>query len=92
MGYLGQHMLLSLLQWAGLAALSGAFWAAIGGISAVVMKSRYMAYMAPFILYYILSEFQSRYYPELHFLSTKEWVVSKYHKIAVPKGPMIITQ
>lgn len=50
MGYLGQHMLLSLLQWAGLAALSGAFWAAIGGISAVVMKSRYMAYMTPFIL------------------------------------------
>lgn len=88
-GYLGQHMLLSLVQWAGLAALSGAFWAVTGGISAVVMKSRYMAYMAPFILYYILSEFQSRYYPELYFLSPREWVVSKYLSVGVRYGILI---
>ena len=89
MGYLGQHMLLSLVQWAGLTALSGAFWAVTGGISAVVMKSRYMAYMAPFILYYILSEFQSRYYPELYFLSPKEWVASKYLSVGVRYGILI---
>ena len=89
MGYLGQHMLFSLVQWVGLAALSGAFWAVTGGISAVVMKSRYMAYMAPFILYYILSEFQSRYYPELYFLSPKEWVVSKYLSVGIRYGILI---
>lgn len=90
MGYLGQHMLLPLLQWAGLAALSGAFWAMAGGISAVVMKSRYMAYMAPFILYYIFSEFQSRYYPELYFLSPREWVASKYLSVGVRYGILTV--
>lgn len=90
MGYLGQHMLLSLVQWAGLVALSGAFWAVAGGISAVVMKSRYMAYMAPFILYYILSEFQSRYYPELYFLSPREWVASKYLSVGVRYGILTV--
>lgn len=87
--YLGQHMFFSLVQWAGLAALSGTFWAVIGGISAVVMKSRYMAYMTPFILYYILSEFQNRYYPELYLLSPKEWVASKYLSVGVRYGILI---
>lgn len=90
MAYLGQNMVLSLVEWAGLAALSGAFWAVTGGICAVVMKSRYMAYMAPFILYYILSEFQSRYYSELYFFSPREWVASRYLSVGVRYGILII--
>ena len=64
------------LQGMGLCILSGCFWALIGGISVSVMKSRVMAYTTPFILFYILSEFQSRYYTELYWLSPMEWVRS----------------
>lgn len=59
-----------------LGALSGSFWALVGGISATLMKSQTMAYTAPFVLFYIFSEFQNRYYRTVYWLSPKEWVCS----------------
>lgn len=53
--------------------LDGAFWALVGGVSAVVTKNRYMAYTVPFILYYVMMVFQERYYQRIFFLNPKYW-------------------
>lgn len=59
--------------------LNGAFWALVGGMAAVVTKNRYMAYAVPFILYYVLTVFQERYYQELFFLSPRYWASPIYY-------------
>lgn len=59
--------------------LNGAFWALIGGTSAVITKNRYMSYAVPFILYYVLTVFQERYYQKAFFLSPRYWAASIYY-------------
>lgn len=56
--------------------LNGAFWALIGGLAAVITKNKHMAYTVPFILYYVLTVFQERYYRKLFYLSPRYWVDS----------------
>lgn len=63
------------LPWAGMGILSGGFWGLVGAFCAGLMKNKYMAYITPFILYYVLSEFQTRYYSKLFLLSPKEWLL-----------------
>ena len=59
--------------------LNGAFWALIGGLAAVITRNRYMAYAVPFILYYVLTVFQERYYQKKFFLSPRYWAASIYY-------------
>lgn len=60
--------------------LNGALWSLVGNCMAIITKNRYMQYAAPFILYYVLSVFQERYYPQLLILSPKQWaVLTAYH-------------
>lgn len=59
--------------------LNGALWSLVGGFSAVVTRNRYLAYAVPFILYYVLSVFQERYYQSLFFLSPRYWAVPVYY-------------
>lgn len=49
--------------------LNGAFWALVGGLAAVITKNRYMSYAVPFILYYVLTVFQERYYQKAFFMN-----------------------
>lgn len=50
-----------------------------GGTSAVITKNRYMSYAVPFILYYVLTVFQERYYQKAFFLSPRYWAASIYY-------------
>lgn len=59
--------------------LNGAFWALVGGSAAVITKNRYMSYAVPFILYYVLTVFQERYYQKAFFLSPRYWAVPVYY-------------
>lgn len=59
--------------------LNGAFWALVGGLAAVITKNRYMSYAVPFILYYVLTVFQERYYQKAFFLSPRYWTASIYY-------------
>ena len=59
--------------------LNGAFWALVGGLAAVITKNRYMSYAVPFILYYVLTVFQERYYQKAFFLSPRYWAASIYY-------------
>ena len=53
--------------------LNGALWAVVGSLAAVVTHNHYLAFAVPFILYYVLSVFQERYYRGLTFLSPRYW-------------------
>lgn len=59
--------------------LNGAFWALVGGSAAVITKNRYMSYAVPFILYYVLTVFQERYYQKVFFLSPRYWATPVYY-------------
>lgn len=59
--------------------LNGAFWVLVGGLAAVITQNRYMSYAVPFILYYVLTVFQERYYQKAFFLSPRYWAASIYY-------------
>lgn len=59
--------------------LNGALWALVGGFAAVVTRNRYLAYAVPFILYYVLTVFQERYYQSMFFLSPRYWAAPIYY-------------
>lgn len=59
--------------------LNGAFWALAGSMAAVLTRNRYLAYAMPFVLYYVLTLFQARYYQELYFLSPRYWAAPVHY-------------
>lgn len=59
--------------------LNGALWASIGGATAVLARNKYIAYAIPFVMFYVLTTFQERYYRSLFFLSPKCWADPSYY-------------
>ena len=49
-------------------------WPLAGGIAGAALKNRYMPYAAPFILFYVLSSFQARYFRSFYIFSPQEWI------------------
>ena len=49
-------------------------WSLAGGIAAVALKNRFMAYAVPFIIFYLLTSFQARYFRTAYALSPLEWI------------------
>lgn len=72
-----QAWMLSFLQTLLLVFLSGAFWAMAGMAAAAVTSSRYMAYAAPFIFYYLLVILCERYFKSCYVLNPREWLAPK---------------
>ncbi|MEG0383004.1 MAG: hypothetical protein RR514_07350, partial [Christensenella sp.] len=54
--------------------LAGALWSLVGGLFATVTMSKYMAYAAPFIFYYVLVILSQRYFTDLYVLNPQEWL------------------
>lgn len=54
--------------------LSGAVWSLIGGVFASATMSKYMAYAAPFIFYFVLTILSQRYLNNIYVLSPEAWV------------------
>lgn len=54
--------------------LCGGLWAVVGMTLSTVMESKYIAYVAPFIVYYLLVILYERYLPEAFLLSPKHWL------------------
>jgi hypothetical protein len=54
--------------------LSGAFWSMVGLLLATLTNSRYMAYIFPFIIYYVLIILHERYFDKLYVMYPKEWL------------------
>lgn len=53
---------------------SGCFWSMVGLMLASVTKSRYMAYIGPFVVCYILIILYERYFNFLYVLYPREWL------------------
>ncbi|MGI6665801.1 MAG: hypothetical protein ACOX3W_10470 [Christensenellaceae bacterium] len=54
---------------------AGSFWAMTGMLFSAWTNSRYMAYAAPFIFYYVLIILCERYFANMKILYPKEWLV-----------------
>ena len=55
--------------------LSGGLWALVGMTASTWMESRYIAYAAPFVLYYVLIMFYERYFPTFYVLDPRAWLL-----------------
>lgn len=63
--------------------LNGAFWSMVGSGAALLSGNLHLAYACPFILYYVLTVFQERYYRNLFFLSPKYLCSPLYYNAGV---------
>lgn len=55
--------------------LNGCLWSLVGGVTAAATLNKYMAYACPFILYYVISIFQERYFKTYWIFNPKEWIM-----------------
>ena len=65
---------MTLLRNCGLIFLSGGFWSLFGMTMSAFMTSRYIAYAAPFIFYYVLIILCERYFTSLYVVYPKAWL------------------
>ena len=65
----------TLLPSLGLYFLSGGLWALVGMTASTWMESRYIAYAAPFVLYYVLIMLYERYFPTFYVLDPRAWLL-----------------
>lgn len=57
--------------------LCGGLWAVVGMALSTVMESKYIAYVSPFIVYYLLVILYERYLPDTFLLYPKHWLSSE---------------
>ena len=57
-----------------LAVVSGGLWALVGALLSTVTKNRYVAYAAPFIIYYLLTILNTRYLSSLTLINPQFWI------------------
>lgn len=53
---------------------ASAFWASLAALLTNITLSKYMAYAAPFVFFYILVMLNERYFPNLYLINPKEWI------------------
>ena len=54
--------------------LNGGLWAVVGMALSTVMESKYIAYISPFIVYYLLVILYERYFPDAWLLYPENWL------------------
>ena len=54
--------------------MAAMLWAMVGEIAGAAMKNRYMAYATPFIIFYVWSSFQVRYFKSAYVFNPREWI------------------
>lgn len=54
--------------------LNGGFWASVGISISAFIESKYVAYLAPFVSYYILVILCERYLPDVFLLNPRNWL------------------
>ena len=64
----------TLVQMCGLLFLFGGLWAVVGMSMSTLMESKYIAYAAPFVMYYMLVILYERYFTSAFILYPLEWI------------------
>lgn len=54
--------------------LNGSLWAMLGMALSTVMESKYIAYVSPFVVYYLLIILYERYFPKAYLIYPREWL------------------
>lgn len=54
--------------------LNGGFWASVGMTTSAFIESKYVAYLAPFVSYYLLVILCERYLPDVFLLNPRNWL------------------
>ncbi|MCM1179337.1 MAG: hypothetical protein NC347_03710 [Clostridium sp.] len=57
--------------------LNGSLWAEVGLLVSSKLDSRLMAWLSPFMIYYLLIIFYERYFSWVHILYPREWIAAK---------------
>lgn len=57
-----------------LASLCGGFWAVVGMTMSTLMESKYIAYVSPFVIYYLLIILCERYFTDAVLLYPMQWL------------------
>lgn len=57
--------------------LNGALWAVLGMLLSTWLDHQLMAWLSPFLIYYLLIIFYERYFSWLHILYPREWIAPK---------------
>ena len=79
-----------LLEKAALFLCSGMLWSLVGFTLAGITKSRYVAYAAPFIFFYILIILYERYFGAWYYLSPGEWLNPSHVWLLGNWGPVVL--
>lgn len=70
--------------------LNGCLWSLLGGLLAAITMSKYMAYAAPFIFYYVLVILSERYFGGLYVINPKAWLNPGEEWLATPWGAALL--
>lgn len=54
--------------------INSGLWAVVGMALSTIMESKYIAYISPFIVYYLLIILSERYFPNAFFIYPKNWI------------------
>lgn len=73
-GAMAEPLFAQILMQTALLGCSGALWALVGLALSAATLSKYIAYAAPFILYYVLIILHERYFEDFLVLYPKEWM------------------
>ncbi|HZJ56723.1 MAG TPA: hypothetical protein VFD89_00595 [Clostridia bacterium] len=68
----------------------GCLWASVGALLANITLSKYMAYGAPFVIYYVLVILSERYFHSIYVINPEEWLAPKNPWVAGDWGIMLL--
>ncbi|HZJ83454.1 MAG TPA: hypothetical protein VFD57_06565 [Clostridia bacterium] len=70
--------------------LCGWLWASIGALLANITLSKYMAYAAPFVIYYVLVILAERYFHNIYVINPEEWLAPSNTWVGGDWGIMLL--
>jgi hypothetical protein len=70
--------------------LCGWLWASVGSLLANITLSKYMAYVAPFVIYYVLVILSERYFHSIYVINPEEWLAPKNSWVGGDWGIMLL--
>jgi len=70
--------------------LCGWLWASVGSLLANITLSKYMAYAAPFVIYYVLVILSERYFHSIYVINPKEWLTPQNPWVGGDWGIMLL--
>lgn len=72
--------------------LNGGLWAVVGMALSSIMESKYIAYISPFIVYYLLVILYERYFPDAWLLYPRNWLNPELWPLGVGSAAVFLLE